>query len=77
MIGWIVTSESISGMRRVWIMLRFTMIHACCQTFVGWIGGRSTSWDVSDVVLIGYLRSGCCRCLRRHRRLWWSRRGGR
>jgi hypothetical protein len=30
-----VTSLSISGMRLVWIMLRFTMIHDCCAMLVG------------------------------------------
>ena len=34
MIGWMVTSESISGIRRVWIMLRLTMIQDCCQMVV-------------------------------------------
>jgi hypothetical protein len=29
MMGCTVTSLSISGMRLVWIMLRFTMIHDC------------------------------------------------
>ena len=35
MIGCTVTSLSISGIRLVWIMLRFTMIHDCCAMFVG------------------------------------------
>src|SRR3954447_2107699 len=35
MIGCTVTSLSISGIRLVWIMLRFTMIHDCCTMLVG------------------------------------------
>ena len=39
MIGCIVTSLSISGIRLVWIMLRFTMIHDCCAMFVRRVAG--------------------------------------
>ena len=37
MIGCTVTSLSISGMRLVWIMLRFTMIQDCWAMLVGWV----------------------------------------
>ena len=48
MIGCTVTSLSISGMRLVWIMLRFTMIHDCCAMLVRRVSGR---WTISTAAL--------------------------
>jgi hypothetical protein len=41
-IGCTVTSLNVSGMRLMWIMLRFNMIQDYCTTFVGLVGGRWT-----------------------------------
>ena len=53
MIGCTVTSLSISGMRLVWIMLRFTMIHDCCAILVRWVrtGSSLTRGGVSRAVM--------------------------
>ena len=59
MIGCTVTSLSISGMRLVWIMLRFTMIQDCSTMVVRRVAGRdaSTAGLGATVVMLGPPRS--------------------